>query len=723
MLRIRGSAALVAISFVAAASTSAAAEGDPPAGDPVPREERGPGVLEMEEIVVAATRREGALFASPVSISVVGREEIQGERLRRTLPDALLDLPAAMVQRTAHGQASPFLRGFTGYQTVLLVDGIRLNNSTFRSGPNQYWSTVDSFTVESLEVVRGASSVLYGSDAAGGAVLAVTRRREDFEPGNHGGIRSVFRAASAERSLTARVEGEGNAGDLGILAGATSRDYGDLRAGRGTGRLPETGYREGDADLRLDWRETPRTTWTLALQHVAQTDVPRTETTVHAVPFRGTSAGTELRRDLDQVRNLAYLRMASGDAGLPWADRVEITLSGHRQLEEQERDRTGARTDVQETDVRTLGLQAQVEKGTGAGTFTWGVEWWRDSVSSSRRDFVGGALVLEEIQGPVADDASYDLAGVFVQDEIPLGTGGTLVPGARFTWAAARAGRVDDPTVPGADPATPGNVLDLRDSWSDVTGSLRAVQPVGEDWNLFGGVSRAFRAPNLSDLTRLDDTSGVETPRLGLDPEEFVNAEVGTRVGRGRWSLQASAWRTWIDGLIVPSPTGVLIGSTPEVRKDNVGDGWVHGIDAESALRFEGGWTVSGAATWMKGEVDQLLPSGRKVSAPLSRAMPATGTLTLRWSPRSTGWDLWVSGRAADGQDRLSLKDATDTRRIPPGGTPGYGVVSLGAGYEVSEHARIDLVVENLLDRDYRIHGSGVNEPGRNLVLGLELAF
>ncbi len=660
---------------------------------------------ELDAVVVTASRREETLFESPYSGARIDFAELQRERLRRTVTDGLLDEASVMVQKTAYGQASPFLRGFTGYQTVLLVDGIRLNNSTFRSGPNQYWSTVDLYTVEALELVRGPGSVLHGSDAVGGAVNALARRRREFGEGAHGSVRTVSRASSAERSFTQRVEGEGNVDAFGVFAGVTSKDYGDLRAG--SGRLPGTAYREGDADLRMDFEDGARVAWTLGFQHVRQRNVPRTETTVDSVPFHGTAVGTELKRDLDQERDLVYARAAR--------DGLSATLSWHRQGEEQDRDRTGGRTDIQGFTVHTLGLQVQGERETAWGTFTGGVEWWRDSVDSYGRTYLDGVQTAEAIQGPVADDAGYDLAGVYLQDAVPLG-GGTLVPAVRFTYAAARAGEV-------ADPASPGVVTDFRDSWTNTVGSLRTVQPLSGTVNAFGGLSQAFRAPNLSDLTRLDDTSGVETPTLDLEPETFLTAEAGVRVKEGAWTFQGSLWRTWIDGLIVASPTGNLVGGSPEVRKDNVGDGWVHGVDLEASALPGEAWRVTGAFTWMRGEVDQIDPSGATVRAPLSRVMPVTGSLTVAYGRPSQPWSAWISGRAVDGQDRLSLKDETDTRRIPPGGTPGYAVLSVGAGWAITEHVRVAVALENLFDRDYRIHGSGVNEPGRNLVGTLELEF
>lgn len=71
------------------------------------------------------------------------------------------------VQKTTHGAGSPFVRGLTGNQTLLLIDDIRLNNSTFRYGPNQYLNTIDAFTLGRAEVLLGSGSVQYGSDALG----------------------------------------------------------------------------------------------------------------------------------------------------------------------------------------------------------------------------------------------------------------------------------------------------------------------------------------------------------------------------------------------------------------------------------------------------------------------------------------------------------------------------------------------------------------------------
>ena len=717
-------AAATAAALLAASPAWAQDEQAPvPPPEPLvaPNEEKPSELADAVEVVVSATRRETPAFDVPWLTDEIAAEEITRDRMRRTLPDALLDQPGVMVQRTSYGQASPFVRGFTGYHTVLLVDGIRLNNSTFRSGPNQYWSTVDALSVERLELVRGPNSVLYGSDAVGGTVNAVLRRRESYEPGTHANVRSYTRWASAEGSWTQRVETEGNHDDFGWLIGGNYKSFDDLKVGGSDDRQDQTGYREQDADFRLDFRESKESTWTFGVQYVNQDDVPRTHRTVDSVPFHGTTVGDELKRDLTQTRELYYLRNRRS-VGWAFADALEWTVSFHRQEEVQERDRDAVRSDEQGYAVDTWGAQLQLEKRSSIGTWTYGFEMWDDDVNSFRKNSENGVEVLETVQGPVADDAAYRLLGVYAQDEFALGDT-TVTAGARYTKAWADADTVDDPTVPGNDPATPGNVIGFDDSWDNVVGSLRAVHPVAQRWNLFGGVSQGFRAPNLSDLTRLDDTSGVETPSLDLDPEEFTQAELGVKAEYGRWFGQVGVWRTWVKDLIVPSPTGAVVGTTPEVRKDNVGDGEIDGIEAEVAWRFVDAWTISVGGSWQDGEIDQLLPNGQEVSAPASRLMPLTGVFTLTWKERALPVRAWVSGRFADEQDELSLKDATDTERIPPGGTPGYGVISLGASWEVCKNAMLSAAIENVFDKEYRIHGSGVNEPGRNFVLALDLRF
>ena len=274
-------------------------------------------IVVAEPVIVTATREPRAMAEQPNTVERVAAKELFDIQAR-TLPEALAELPGVLVQKTGHGQGSPYVRGFTGYRNLALIDGVRLNNSVFRDGPNQYWSTIDAYALDSIELVKGQGSVLYGSDAIGGTLNALTLRPEYAAQGIHAGGRTFGRWSSAENSLTGRGEASySEAGKYGVIAGATVKSYGDLDAA-GLGELPMTGYDEWDADVKFEWLLSPASRLTIFHQQVHQDDAWRTHATRYAVPWEGTTVGTDLVRAFDQDRWLSYIQLEGTNDG--WFD-------------------------------------------------------------------------------------------------------------------------------------------------------------------------------------------------------------------------------------------------------------------------------------------------------------------------------------------------------------------------------------------------------------------
>ena len=672
-----------------------------------------------DEIVVTATATERSANELPFTTETLSADDLEDRLIARTLPEALLEVPGVMVQKTAHGQGSPFLRGFTGFRTLLLVDGIRLNNSVFRDGPNQYWATVDPLGLERLEVVKGPASALYGSDAIGGTVNVLTRDFRNLSSESRLGGRLYGRVASAERSVAGRLDLRGQLADrFRFTLGAAVKTFGDLEAGGRVGRQPRTGYDEQNADFKGELELPAGRRLTLGLQWVELDDVWRTHRTVFAVPWRGTQAGSEQRRSLDQRRSLAYLKYQESQPRA-FYDRLRANLSLHRQEEDRFRVRADDRSDLQGFEVATWGASLQLETSRRSGHWSYGLELYRDRVDSfARRYRADGSFDRAGVQGPVADDAGYDLWGAYVQNELAVSDRWTLILGARYTGAMADADRV-------ADPAT-GEAITLADSWSRVAGNVRARYRLSARGHIFAGISQGFRAPNLSDLTRFDTARSreIETPAPGLDPEDFVAYEIGLGVDGPGYTARVATFYTDVDGLIVRVPTGELIDGDAEVTKKNSGQGFVHGVETSGRIRFGRRAELFGDFTWLEGEVDTF-PTSDPIARrePLDRMMPTTGHLGIAWQAPWRDLRLEALLTLAERQDRLSSRDRSDDQRIPPGGTPGYQVVTLRGGLQLSDDLRLQVAFENVADREVRVHGSGLNSAGRNLVIAFDLAF
>lgn len=698
---------LSAASLIALAAFPVAAAGP---------EKKRPYPVVADETVVTATRRKTDPFKVPYTTDVLDGDDLRERVQPRSLPEALKGIAGVSAQKTAQGQGSPYFRGLTGYHTLFMIDGVRLNNATFRSGPNQYWNTVDPLALEKIEVVKGPSSVLYGSDAVGGTLNALTTR-----PWGGDGLhsRSYARYGSAEASLIGRQEFSWTEGAWGAVGGISFKDFGDMHGGRHYGTFPGTGYREEDGDLKLTRALSAGTHMTLAFSQVDQYDVPRTHTTADGISFRRTAVGTDIFRDLDQRRQLALLALETSEVeGI--ADTARFGLSWHNQGERQDRLPSNHREDIQSYRDSAYGLTAQFQKQSAAGLWTYGTEYYRDDVNSKGITYnADGTVRNHAIQGQVGDEAEYDLLGIYVQDEI----GGdaspwSVIPGARYTWAKADADEVD----------VGGVATEVRDEWENVSGSLRGRYDLTDAVNLFGGVSQGFRAPNLSDLTRLDiaRSGEQEVPSPGLEPEEFVQYEIGLK-GRveNRLFGSVSYYHTDIHDFIDRVPTGNLVNGNREVVKRNTGDGSIDGVEATARAQLTEEWSAFGVFGWQVGAVDTFVTSdpASKERRPMSKMPPASATLGGRFAPPDEPFWVETLATMTRTQDRLSPADLLDNQRIPPQGTPGYTVYTLRIGRSIGRNVSVSAAVENVTDVDYRTHGSGTNEPGTNVILTADARF
>ncbi len=675
---------------------------------------------QLDESTITALRYEQELIKTPYSVSSMDEEEITAPQFY-SLPDALGSLPGVMNQKTGQGHGSPYIRGFTSFRNLMLIDGIRFNNSVFREGPNQYWNTIDSYSLRSVELVRGPGSTLYGSDAIGGTVNALTRGSgfRERTPGEFfwGGSVDVRYDSSGDSGVY-RVEGILGQGDKwGLHVGYTLKNFGDIRAAD-VGVMKKTGYDEQDFDLRFDYAFNSNTSMTLVHQQVSQDDVWRSHKTIYGFDWEGTNHGNELRRSFDQDRSLTYLRFEGKDTG-SFVDSWQLTASFQTMDEERYRIKNGGKSDIQGFDVDTYGVALQLESDTRVGRLIYGMDYYQDRVDSYKRKYkADGSFDKETIQGPVGDDARYDTFGAYIQDVWDVNDRWNIVVGGRYSYVKADIGRVEDPVT--------GNEISINNSWDAATFSIRALYEANDCWNFFGGVSQGFRAPNLSDLSRLDDarSNELEVPSPGLDPEYFTTFEVGGHYSTDKARLSATVFYTDIRDMIQRTPTGNVVGGDEEVVKLNSGDGYVWGFEVSGDWEFVPQWTVFAQSAWTESSVSTY-PTSAPVLAdePISRQMPLTGNLGVRWN--SPAGKYWVEGviNAAARADKLSTRDKADTNRIPPGGTPSYVVPSLRGGWNATDHLTLTLALENLTDEAYRIHGSGVNEPGFHAVVGARMTW
>jgi iron complex outermembrane receptor protein/hemoglobin/transferrin/lactoferrin receptor protein len=738
------SALRYALSGWLALASAAAGQDAPTAPGPEPQ-------AASDAELSAAARVAAPTDAEDRASSVVTRAQLD-ERLARSTPDALRHEPGVSVQQTAHGQASPYVRGMTGQQVVHLFDGIRINNGIFRQGPNQYFFTVDWYTLDRLEVIRGSASTRFGSDALGGALLAFPReplpaaagRALEFHPRLYG----RFGSADLERGGRAEVE-LGVDEDGALLVGGGYREAERLESGGEVGnpgrRAPlvprfeadgrtqlGTGYREATFDARVVERVLSGMRLIGAVYGFRELDAPRTD--LCPPPEAPIS---ECLMVEEQFRTLAYAALR-GDPGAVVRDLdVNVSYQRHDELRVNDRPLSFVRTEY-DNGLWTLGAALRASTvpsrlGTsGHYRVRLGAEGYRDQVESGavqqlydpalRGVVEQDALRLRYSRGQYVDGSIYVTAGVFAELElVPLDML-TLHGGGRLAAAGA--------SVP---PDTESRTLGGTSQWTAAVGRAGAALRLHPALTLRVNFDQGFRAPNLDDLSsRQQIGSGFQFENAALEPERTNTLELGIESAPSWLSLELWAFATWLDDAITRvrreredcPPQSACPAFRTQFQLVNA-SGTARILGAESALRAElpAGFSLRAGYAYAVGEGDTTGSRdlfGERV--PLSRIPPMNGSVEARYTTLASRFYAAAVLRWALAQRRLAPSDLSDAR-IPQGGTPGHAVCDLRAGFRYSPELRLHLVLENVFDVAYRVHGSSINGPGRGIQLGMLLGL
>ncbi len=652
-------------------------------------------VLLNNEIVVTAQRFESQSFDAPQTVSVLSPRYIR-QTAPRSTPELLMGTTGVFVQKTNHGGGSPIVRGLMGNQVLLLMDGIRLNNATYRYGPNQYLATVDPLVLERVEVTRGSGSVLYGSDALGGVVQLISKT-PGFAAGKPTVSGSGFgKWTSAGMERTARGEVRASARKVAFLGGFSARNFGDLLAGGDLGFQSPSAYQERAGDAKILVKTSQRSLLTASYQHLYQYDVP--------VYYRVAQDNYLKYSFIPQARTLAYLRWEKY-SDHKWLQSVRFTASLNRSVEGVVNQRNKATTINRQKDVvNTFGGIVEVHsQPTDYWNIHSGAEYYFDRVNSTASTLNLQTQAVTAKRGYFADGSTMGNASVFTSH---------IVDWRRFQFSGGL--RFNAITLNVRDEA----IGNPRISPRALVGHFATTYRLHPNHHLIVATNTGFRSPNLDDVSKLGNVEAnvFEVPNANLSPEKTFTLEAGYKFRTSRLSGSLMAFSTNLTNQIVrveSSFQGETVYQNARVyTKTNAAESLLHGGEAEAEVKILASLVAFGSLTYTYGQ-------DLSKSEPMRRIPPLFGRLGLRSDHKG------LSGRAeyifAGKQDRLAGGDRSDIRissRLSNGATPAWNVLNIYAGYSYRKY-NLNTGVQNLLNRAYRMHGSGVDGVGRSLWVAL----
>ncbi|MGI9221572.1 MAG: TonB-dependent receptor [Woeseiaceae bacterium] len=646
----------------------------------------------IDEVLVTVKHRDTLLNEVAAAVVLVDGDTIAAQKL---LTDVFRSSPGVFLQQTTPGQGAAVMRGVRGSAVLHLVDGMRLNNAIFRSAPTQYAALLPTMGIERIEVVRGTQSSLYGSDAIGGVVQVISHKPQfsSASVATRGEGQIGLDSATDKQQIKLLLD-VGNDRHAVSISGEY-QDIGDRRIGGGDKVSPSDFE---SAAFRFLYSATPTDdkSWFVDLQFLEQPETPRVDELVPG--FGQTTPSSSEFVFAPNQRSFAHVNRSVIGGALGWNWDFDVAWQQikddriTRDFESPNRIRELNRSDL-------FGITMSAAGVVGPAQWIFGAEAYIDEVSSSRVSTDIGSAVSTEVTPRFPDNSSVQQAALFGRLDYDLASQHRLSLGMRLSNV-----QVEVPATLAAEKAT----IDA----TDVSGEIGWVFDATDSLQLVANLGYGFRAPNVFDIGSLGSRPGnrFNVPNVMLESEYVVQADAGFRFNNARWSTEVVAFAMRYDDRISSVATG---DTTPTgrdiVQSVNGGTSNIHGVEADVRVLWSDRGTARLVLNYTRG--DQQLPGLAKEAA--DRIPPLNGVFEISYDVTSAfAIDGWIAFAAA--QDRLSARDIRDSR-INPNGTPGWGSVGVRGSLETHSNWKFALGVDNILDKNYRRHGSGLDSVGRNV--------
>ena len=587
--------------------------------------------LSLAELVtVTAARTETRLAETAASVVVLGAEELE-TAAALSADDVLRQVPGfQLFRRTSSRAANPTAQGVSlrgvgasgASRALVLYDGVPLNDPF---GGWVYWGRVPREALGRAEVLRGASSALYGSGALGGVVQFVPRGADNTQ------LRFET-SYGTQRTPDASIYASTLRGRWGLSVAAQTFSTG--------------GY------VLVDERERGRVDTPAASRNAyGELYVRRNFANGLYLFARPSYFGESRRNGTPQQFNRTHLRQLA--AGISWnTTRAGLFgLRAHASTQVFDQSFTSVSADrASETLTRLQRVPAQ-----GAGlSFQW-------SRSVGARQAVVVGLDASEARG-ASDELVYVAGrpsslvgaggrgrtfGIYARDAVRVTDRLVVTPGARFDrWRNYRAQQTTRSLAGAVSTVS----FDERTETA-FSPQLAAVFKVSDSLSLDATFARAFRAPTLNELYRSFRVGNVITlADENLRAERLTSGEAALLFTSSRRGVTARAGVFWAD--VTRTVANVTLSVTPSLitrRRQNLGRTRTSGFEAEFEKRIGNGWTVSAGYLF----ADARVASFPADAALEGRRIPQVARQQLNFQLRHAGrgpLSFGLQGRASGAQ-------------------------------------------------------------------------
>ena len=715
----------------------------------------------LDEIVISASKFSQNLKEISQRVIFISTEDVVLSN-PQTSADLLSSSGNVYIQKSQLGGGSPMIRGFSTNRLTLSVDGVRLNNAIFRGGNIQNVISIDPFNIQNTEIVLGSSSVIYGSDAIGGAMNFQTKKPVFSESDSiFFKLNSISRNSSANKEKTAHIDFNLGSKKFASLTSFTFSDFDDLKMGdNGPSDYLRPEYVQqvegedvifSNSDPRVQ-KHTGYSQFNFMQKFLLKTDKTEYDLGVHYSSTSNIPRYDRLIRYNNDTNELHYgewyygpqkwllinSRITKESFKSPIYDKLILTTA-YQKFDESRFSRKINSTDKKQfkEQVNIFSLNLDFEKSYDEKSyFSYGIEYLNNKVNStaSLNDIVNGTFSSIATRYP--DDSTWESLASYLTYKYKSSKDLIFHYGLRYSHIIINA----DLSANNSFHNFPFSNANLNTGALTGALGLSWIQDDTFQWKF--NVTTAFRAPNIDDIGKIFDSAPgiVVVPNPDLKPEKSFGLELGSLVSiNSKINFDFAVYYTHLYNSMIRSPFSMTVDSDDpsgssiinQIIYDgelsdiyaiqNTSKSWLYGFETGLKINLSDNFDFKTQYNYLNGEQRDM---DGATNLPVRHVSPHFGNVHFIYSKNKTKVDLFFNYNSKLSFSQLSNSErdkpylyATDENGNPY--SPSWHTFNLRTLYELNKNFQFTASIENISNKLYRPYSSGISAPGVNFIFSV----
>lgn len=708
---------------------------------------------DLDEIVISASKFEQSKREVPQKIISIKTKDILFSN-PQTSADLLQNSGQVFIQKSQLGGGSPLIRGFSTNRLLLSVDGVRMNNAIFRGGNVQNVISIDPFAIQNTEIILGAGSVIYGSDAIGGVMNFYTQKPKLSQTDSlFFNANAILRYSSASNENTGHLDFNLGFEKWAFLTSISYTDFDDLKMGKygpddylrpefvttlnGQDIIVQnnnsktqkfTGYNQINFLGKVHYKANETLSFDLGLHYSTTSDYPRYD---RLIRYNGEELKYAEWFYGPQRWFLANFKITKLSSKSNLYDKIKVTIA-FQNFQESRIDRN-FNSEIRRTrkeNVDAISANFDFEKTiTEASKLFYGVEYIYNTVGSKGKEKNITNNNLQQISSRYPNGSSWQSLAAYMSYKFKPNKKFTLQSGLRYNAIFIKADLNENNTF-----------LNLPFSDANIkTGAITGTAGISWapnntlQWKL--NASTAFRAPNIDDIGKIFDSEpgSVLVPNADLKPEYAYSGELGLTLNFSEdVVIDLATYYTYLDNALVRrdfninGETEIIYdGELSNVQAiQNASKAWIYGFEAGLKISFSAYFKLNSQYSIIGGAEED----NNKIEVPIRHVAPNFGNTHLIWEKNKIRCDVFLNYNSELSFNHLAASEvekpylyAKDKNGNPY--APSWHTLNFRSQYQINKEISIIATLENITNQRYRPYSSGISAPGLNFILTLKYSL